>query len=63
MTALRVSKAEIPSELRESMIKQFGVVAEPVEVTAQPERRPGRARVRGQDCNVGRGRREPIFHR
>ena len=33
MTALRVSKAEIPSELREGMIKQFGVVAEPVEVT------------------------------
>jgi alkylhydroperoxidase family enzyme len=30
---LRVSKAEIPSELRESMIKQFGAVAEPVEVT------------------------------
>ncbi len=33
MTTLRVSKAKIPSELRESMIKQFGVVAEPVEVT------------------------------
>ena len=33
MTMLRVSKAEIPSELRESMIKQFGAVAEPVEVT------------------------------
>src|SRR3954454_10934539 len=33
MTTLRVSKAEIPSELRESMIKQFGAVAEPVEVT------------------------------
>src|SRR5579872_7205205 len=33
MTRLRVSKAEIPSELRESMIKQFGAVAEPVEVT------------------------------
>lgn len=30
---LRVSKAEIPSQLRESMIKQFGAVAEPVEVT------------------------------
>ena len=30
---LRVSKAEIPSELRDSMIKQFGAVAEPVEVT------------------------------
>ena len=33
MTMLRVSKAEIPSELRERMIKQFGAVAEPVEVT------------------------------
>src|ERR1051326_3200189 len=33
MTTLRVSKVEIPSELRESMIKQFGAVAEPVEVT------------------------------
>src|ERR1700687_2467424 len=33
MTTLRVSKAEIPSQLRESMIKQFGAVAEPVEVT------------------------------
>ena len=33
MTMLRVPKAEIPSELRESMIKQFGAVAEPVEVT------------------------------
>ena len=32
MTMLRVAKAEIPSELRESMIKQFGAVAEPVEV-------------------------------
>ena len=30
---LRLSKAEIPGELRESMIKQFGAVAEPVEVT------------------------------
>ena len=30
---LRVSKAEIPSKLRESMIEQFGAVAEPVEVT------------------------------
>ena len=30
--ALRVSKAELPSEFRESMIKQFGAVAEPVEV-------------------------------
>jgi alkylhydroperoxidase family enzyme len=30
---LRISKAEIPSELRESMIKRFGAVAEPVEVT------------------------------
>ena len=33
MRTLRVSKAEIPSQLRESMIKQFGAVAEPVEVT------------------------------
>jgi alkylhydroperoxidase family enzyme len=33
MTTLRVSKAEIPNELRESMTKQFGAVAEPVEVT------------------------------
>ena len=33
MTTLRVSKAEIPSELREAMINQFGAVAEPVEVT------------------------------
>ena len=33
MTTLRVSKAELPSELRESMIEQFGAVAEPVEVT------------------------------
>jgi hypothetical protein len=33
MTTLRVSKAQVPSELRESMIKQFGAVAEPVEVT------------------------------
>ena len=33
MTTLRVPKAEIPSELRESMIKQFGAMAEPVEVT------------------------------
>ena len=33
MTAPRVPKAEIPSELRDSMIKQFGGVAEPVEVT------------------------------
>jgi hypothetical protein len=30
---LRVPRAELPSELRESMIKQFGAVAEPVEVT------------------------------
>ena len=29
----RVPKAELPGELRESMIKQFGAVAEPVEVT------------------------------
>src|SRR5205823_2972770 len=33
MKTLRVSKAEIPSELRERMISQFGGVAEPVEVT------------------------------
>src|SRR6266487_300824 len=33
MRTLRVSKAEIPSQLREGMIKQFGAVAEPVEVT------------------------------
>ena len=31
--ALRVPKAELPAELRESMIKQFGAVPEPVEVT------------------------------
>jgi alkylhydroperoxidase family enzyme len=31
--ALRVSKAELPTELSESMIKQFGVVPEPIEVT------------------------------
>jgi alkylhydroperoxidase family enzyme len=31
--ALRVPKAELPTELSESMIKQFGVVPEPVEVT------------------------------
>ena len=30
---LHVSKAEIPSELRESMTIQFGAVVEPVEVT------------------------------
>jgi alkylhydroperoxidase family enzyme len=30
---LRVPRAEIPSQLRESMIEQFGAVAEPVEVT------------------------------
>src|ERR1051325_9306902 len=29
---LRVPRAELPSEVRESMIKQFGAVAEPVEV-------------------------------
>ena len=33
MTMLRVPKAELPAEIRESMIKQFGAVAEPVEVT------------------------------
>ena len=32
---LRVPKAELPSELRESMIERFGAVAEPVEVTWQ----------------------------
>jgi alkylhydroperoxidase family enzyme len=31
--ALRIPKAEIPTELSESMIEQFGAVAEPVEVT------------------------------
>jgi len=31
--ALRVPKAELPTELRESMIKQLGAVPEPVEVT------------------------------
>ena len=30
--ALRVPKAELPSGLSESMIKQFGAVPEPVEV-------------------------------
>ncbi|HEX5191732.1 MAG TPA: carboxymuconolactone decarboxylase family protein [Solirubrobacteraceae bacterium] len=30
---LRVPKAELPSELRETMIQQFGAVPEPVEVT------------------------------
>jgi alkylhydroperoxidase family enzyme len=30
--ALRVPKAEVPAELSESMIKQFGAVPEPVEV-------------------------------
>ena len=30
--ALRVPKAELPHELRENMIKQFGAVPEPVEV-------------------------------
>jgi alkylhydroperoxidase family enzyme len=30
--ALRVAKAELPAELRESLIEQFGVVPEPVEV-------------------------------
>jgi alkylhydroperoxidase family enzyme len=30
--ALRVPKADLPTELRESMIKQLGVVPEPVEV-------------------------------
>jgi alkylhydroperoxidase family enzyme len=31
--ALRVPKAELPAELRESMIRQLGAVPEPVEVT------------------------------
>jgi alkylhydroperoxidase family enzyme len=31
--ALRVPKAELPAELSESMIKQFGAVPEPIEVT------------------------------
>jgi alkylhydroperoxidase family enzyme len=31
--ALRVPKAELPTELRESMIRQVGTVPEPVEVT------------------------------
>ena len=31
--ALRVPKAALPTELRENMIKQFGVVPEPLEVT------------------------------
>ena len=31
--ALRVPKAEVPAELSEGMIKQFGAVPEPVEVT------------------------------
>ncbi|RBL89776.1 carboxymuconolactone decarboxylase family protein [Chitinophaga flava] len=30
--ALRISKAELPVELRENMIRQFGAVPEPVEV-------------------------------
>jgi alkylhydroperoxidase family enzyme len=30
--ALRIAKAELPAELRESLIEQFGVVPEPVEV-------------------------------
>jgi alkylhydroperoxidase family enzyme len=32
IVALRVPKAELPTELRENMIKQLGVVPEPVEV-------------------------------
>ena len=32
MTTLRIPKAELPAEVRESMIKQFGATAEPVEV-------------------------------
>jgi hypothetical protein len=31
--ALRVPKAELPSQLRENMIKQLGAVPEPVEVS------------------------------
>ncbi len=31
--ALRVAKAEVPTDLSDSMIKQFGVVPEPIEVT------------------------------
>ena len=33
MTTLRVPKAELPAEIRDRMIEQFGAVAEPVEVT------------------------------
>jgi alkylhydroperoxidase family enzyme len=33
MSTRRVPKAELPAEIRESLIKQFGAVAEPVEVT------------------------------
>ncbi|WP_405793707.1 carboxymuconolactone decarboxylase family protein [Streptomyces sp. NBC_01506] len=32
--ALRVPKAELPTELRENMIKRFGAVAEPAEATS-----------------------------
>ncbi|MEV6169509.1 carboxymuconolactone decarboxylase family protein [Streptomyces sp. NPDC051954] len=32
--ALRIPKADLPAELKESMIKQFGAVPEPFEVTA-----------------------------
>ena len=47
--ALRIPKAELPTELRESMIKQLGAVPEPVEVAvAQPRRRPGQPGVRGE---------------
>jgi len=36
--ALRVPKAELPAELRESLIRQLGTVPEPVEVTySNPE--------------------------
>ena len=33
MTTVRVPKAELPAEIRDRMIEQFGAVAEPVEVT------------------------------
>ncbi|WP_328495001.1 carboxymuconolactone decarboxylase family protein [Streptomyces sp. NBC_00414] len=32
--ALRITKAELPTEVREDLIKQFGAVPEPFEVTA-----------------------------
>ena len=58
--ALRVPKAELPAELRESMIKQLGAVPEPVEVTYNnPKRGPVQPGVLGQGGHVGRGGREP----